>query len=199
MISPQLTELIRHLSSHPEVPIPLSIIRAWLLEKRHQDEIHILKAPFPPDDVRGAIRQYKTIGDGREQKRITRIYVSDSLDSHWTRFVICKEMMHILDTEERRTFTSKQAVHVVENLNDFGFDLESIATRPKHEIADKFASISALLALAAHQEVRLELKAKFQKGEISLAETVEFLGIPPFWAQFVMASHFDEAEESILK
>lgn len=199
MISEDLTSLVRELHNSTTIPIKKSVVRSRIIEAGLIDEIILVEAPFPPEEVRGAIRQFDSVkGPNGQSRRIARILISEELDPIWRHFVACKEMMHILDTEKYRTFREDQVTHIIDNLNNFGYDLEEMYQRPVDEVADRFAIISALLALTP-LNLKAKLEYKIGRDKITITEAIDILRIPRSFRGLVLTSHFDEMAESVLK
>lgn len=199
MFSEDLTKLVLGLRETKKLPIKKSIVRFRIIEAGLIDEITIVEAPLPPAEVRGAIRQLEAVtGPGGKTRRSARIQISEELDPIWRHFVACKEMMHILDTEEFRTFKADQVTHVIDNLNNFGFDVEKMYERPVDEVADRFAILSALLVLAPLNDLMTELRYKITGGKLAIYEAIDILRIPRNFSGLVLTSHFDELAEVIL-
>ena len=199
IISQELKDLIFHLRESKTIPVRKSAICSWIKEKGLQDNVEIFEAPLPPGLVRGAILQFETKQAGADIYRVARILVSDALDYIWMEFVICKEMMHIFDRENERTFENDQVIHVIENLNKFGFDLNSIEKRSTDEIHDKFAVFLACLCLVPINGLRTELQNKIHSNNLTIGQAASILRIPLRHAELCLTSHFDEAAEVVLK
>jgi hypothetical protein len=82
-------------------------IDAEILRLTPQDEILYTPVDFDPAILLGQLKRYRLpIGVySADSKWVSEIRYAQSLNLCWQRFVCCKELMHIFDSDEEQTNT----------------------------------------------------------------------------------------------
>lgn len=119
-----------------------------------------------PGQIRGRLLRYKDIA---------YIEYNSELNTCWTRFVVCKELCHlILDSEEDYT---KSPPSFVEEL------IGQITGEPRKDLAsERMAEIAALELLFPH-DLRRSFMKDFETGKYSLLDIATILRIPQQYAE----------------
>jgi len=119
-----------------------------------------------PGQIRGRLLRYRD-----------RAYIeySSELNTCWTRFVVCKELCHlILDSAEEYT---KSPPSFVEQL------LGQITGEPREDlVSERTAEIAALELLFPH-DLRRSFMELFKNGRLSLLKIATILRIPQKYAE----------------
>lgn len=128
-----------------------------------------------PGQIRGRLLRYKDIA---------YIEYNSELNTCWTRFVVCKELCHlILDSEEEYT---KSLPSLVEQL------IGQSTGEPKEDLAsERMAEIAALELLFPH-DFRRSFIEHFENGRLSLLKIATILRIPQKYAEVCLHRRYVE-------
>jgi hypothetical protein len=86
-----------HRSFHPlEIPVSVYRIKGYIEDVLKIEFEAFDKAAWPSKFIYGRVHRYE-----QEGRKWAKIFVSESLNACWTRFVACKELAHLLiDTKD---------------------------------------------------------------------------------------------------
>lgn len=182
------SDLVNNFSAHIRYPIKIEDISLWLIDRGYQDEIQFFPTKMNEDILRGQLIQFvirpELYGNPR---RLTYIQYSDSLNVCWKRFVIAKELTHIIDPQLASTNNFQQLVRLAEELAD-NIPVEEGSVTPGYKYEK--LSIYRALALLVPEDAVNKLRAKYIAGELSSLEIAKRFKIPEKYVATVMSERY---------
>jgi hypothetical protein len=129
-----------------------------------------------------------------EEFKVVDIKYSNGLDFCWSRMVCCKELMHAFDTASEKTSSRERFIQLMEQLEsppmaeDFS----------KMLIAEFRAEWMALIVLCP-KEMRDQLKARIDAGEIDDAQAADLAKLPAIMMRAIKSEYYDAAIEDLIR
>ncbi len=184
-------ELVNFFSAHTKFPIVIDHIRAWIVEREFQHEIQFHEVDMDPDISKGQCFQFVE----NSGKKVAFISVSNKLTYCWKRFVLTKEMTHLVD--DPKTYTS--SIVEIENLTrELSAQAPLSAKMSDAYYAERVAEYKAL-ALLAPEDAVSKIRPKFRRGQLSEIEVATFFRIPSLWVPVLMSDSYAKIYEAVLK
>ena len=103
-----ISKLVLHFSGEVVVPIEPNDVKKFILSNGLDLVIRFIGVDLEADVLRGHLAQYqKKASMYGEDTNIADVYYDSGQGSDWIRLVCIKEMTHILDPEEFRTYSGE--------------------------------------------------------------------------------------------
>lgn len=101
-----------------QLPIRVSDVVPVVKELMSQDEVYFTAVELDPTISLGHIKQYResTGVYSADPLWITDIRYEKALNICWKRFVCCKELMHVFDTQEERSNSAERFARLLKEL-----------------------------------------------------------------------------------
>ncbi len=128
------------------------------------------------------------------------IYYSDQLTEDEKRLVICKELLHILDSETLQVSSREDVAHQISHivLNP-KFQTHEEVMRAGVKVGwdriNGYCAAAMLFPFAA----RSVLLPRYKDGSLRLEEIVKLIRIPAMYAQFVMSDFWPSVYNAIIE
>ena len=162
-----------------KLPIQIDVVMEQALEYGVADEIQLLEVKIDSNYLLGMHRLFK---DEKTGKTIAQVfYSSDIEDEALRRLVCCKEILHVLDSDDS-TAKSKGAVSGL---------IDQIVVRPSSGLtnstrSDNGGMLWALMVLLPRDALS-ELRPHYENGDLSIEEIARSADIPESYARFAMS------------
>jgi hypothetical protein len=181
-----LQKLIKHTNDSGLTPVDVEAVKLWFINNGFQDEINFIPSPFDPRKLRGMIRRTSVVtGVYTEKKWVSDILYAEGLNTCWTNFVCCKEMVHIFDKKQSCAQTAEAIEELTANLTD-----PMLRINPSLQAtADISAQVKALAVLAPATEIE-NLRPSYDEGRRSERDIAEIFKIPQYYIKMAMSSEF---------
>jgi hypothetical protein len=161
--------LVRDLQTrHPgalQTPVPIRAVREYITEST-RTRFEILRNPAIGQQMTGTIQRYNQGND-----RHARIFVAQSLNRCYSRFVRCKEMSHVLIDKDGTSMSTDVRGHlaqmIVTNFSpDEDIRSEILAWFAAIEILIPWAHKKKILDMAGNGKVNIEIAQKYMVPKI---------------------------------
>ena len=184
-----LQKLISHFQQTLEFPIKIEDIRKWILDNNYQEEINFYAVEVDEEVLRGVFKQYvRRNGMYGDTVLVTDIGYAASLNLCWQRLVCCKEMVHIFDRIDSKTYTAEQIDKLTFNLTS---PSSQLSPYPKDLQSETLALLKALQILAPLPVIE-NLKDSYNDNTKSEYDIAYFLRIPECYINFLFSPHYSE-------
>ncbi len=190
----KFSDLVNHTSTFTKFPVPVEDVRLWFIEHGYQSEIKFFPVEIDPNITLGQMAQF-TCREGAysDPKFVTYITYSESLNLCWQRFVLTKEMTHIIDPASVRTKTTKGIKELTEELA-YKVPVKDGSDANHYE---KLAIYRALAILAPKEAVD-QIKPRLQSGELTSYDVALFFRIPEHFIPALMSKRYEEKYDELL-
>lgn len=190
------SDLVNHFSAHTKYPIKIEDIALWLIDRAYQDEIHFFPVNMNEDVLRGQLIQFtvRPVAYG-DTKRISYVQYSNRLNVCWKRFVVAKELTHIIDPQLASTNNFPQLVRLAEELAD-NIPVDDVSVTPGYKYEK--LSIYRALALLVPEDAVNRLRGKYASGEITSRVIADKFRIPEKYVVTVMNNRYAELYNQLL-
>jgi hypothetical protein len=176
-------------------PVKLEgVLDAKVIELTAQDDIYYVGMDLDPAISLGHIKQYRALsGVYAEARWVTEIRYSKELNPCWYRYVCCKELMHVFDTDDELTPSW-------EKLDQLLGEIESPLPSDKQSAMFKSETRTMWMALAVLCPLPLRdyYQPMWTDGSMSDYEIALELRIPETLIQTIMADSYPTVIESLL-
>jgi hypothetical protein len=189
-MSPQ--NLVTIFSSHTKLPVQIQDVVDQIVEMGVQDRITYVGVELDLGVLRGQFIRLQTERPGVYADPIcsAEIYYATNQDMEWQRIVVCKELIHLFDTNEAATKTQEDLDHLMDRMaispelqfqkND-GFKVE----------ADKIATLYAI-AILFPKDARDALIEPYKQGLITAGDISRTAEIPEKYIRLAMLDGWDD-------
>lgn len=187
--------LVKYLSSLEKPPVYLNQIRDWIIEKGFVNDIQ-----FRPS------KKFHKLGGGiiesvwvpnpvpyAEPNLVSNIYFNDNLPSPMIKFVCCKEMLHLFDSDIDRTATREEVDSLVADLTSKATFRELLA-KVGTELVNEYLALVVLVPL----HLFAPLEEEFRNGKIDEAKIASEFEIPESAVRDLFDEKFRLIAERIL-
>ena len=174
------------------LPIKVTDVKAWIIEEKLQEQIYFIKADTNPLVLKGFVRQYHAphaVYD-HSPDRCANIYYSSNLNVCWKRFVCCKEMMHIFDSQKARASTKDEVRKLLEDMTS-PIDISKLSEQQSSEFVCEFYALHVLFP----QSIRDQLKAQYDAGNMSSYDVALLARIPEYYIPFAMGDKYQNIKQ----
>ena len=148
-----LRNLVQRFAGQASPPIILEDIREWLINTGFSDHIWFVAEPEFDGLIGQFIQQRMQPAVYASEETLVDVFYAENLDDKGRRIVCCKELLHIFDSEEQKTFLPEHVERLTAALVTHGTSDELI-----HQISSEYAAFFNALAVL----VPLALFEKFQ-------------------------------------
>lgn len=110
----KLRELITFaddLAQDPTKGVPINVldIRQWFIDQYLTEEIAVWQVDMDPTICRGFTEMYyRPTVPYKDSDRVTSIMISHRMNKCWSRLIVVKELIHLLDEPDARATTASQ-------------------------------------------------------------------------------------------
>lgn len=185
-------KLIANFQGRTEFPILVDEVTAWLLANGYKDEIKFYPVEMNEDILKGIICQYvisNPTGVYTDPKHVAEITYCKTLNPCWTRFVCCKELMHLMDDQTARTYTADQIGKLTLNLTSpAGMGGTAL---PADLLAEQNAIIKALSVLVPLGIIP-KLHEQYKAGLKNAYDIALMLRIPEYYVKLLFSTEYQE-------
>ena len=163
-----------------------------------KDEIYIFPDPkLNPGILRGEIKHWKfTHPDHSEDRRVADITYSEAQDHEWQRLVCCKELLHMLDPEDKRVANPDDIHRLVERII-LPPDMQDPFVDGPKVVADRVAVIYAVAVLFP-LACRTALLPDFTAGKRTLRQIADDTELPIRYVATVMSEIWPEIHQLLI-
>lgn len=181
-------DIYSHFSCYTELPILIDDILDQAKECGGADEYTLHPLSMDPDILQGMAWKYAE--DGVTKAQI--IYCNDIDDWNWLRLVICKEVLHTLESEAV-TATSESAVtHLIDNI----VVPPQLQTMLRSTLEDHVGLLRALTILIPRDALPRLRKMHFEENH-SIDEIAQFVEVPPAYVSLALSDEWGDMVEQI--
>ena len=189
-----LRKLVRHFAGQASPPILLDDIRDWFINNGHVDHLWFIESP----NFSGLVGQYTLQSlqpaPYASQETLADVYYATHLDLKWRRVVCCKELLHIFDGEEQRTFLPEHVEGLTAALVSHGTPEDLI-----HQIAVEYANFFNALAVLVPLHLLEAFEAKHSSSAAAIQAMSDEFQIPVELVPLVLVPQNKVFARSILK
>lgn len=166
-------DIFNHFACYTNLPVSLNDVQAHIAGTRTADRVHIYEVDFDPRYLRGMCwltdeRAHNAIN----HQKVARIFVSKHLTPEWRRLVICKELLHLLDSHRETAQTRSQVDDLIEKIVLPADILDGLAT-----LNDRMGLLHAMMVLFPRDAISL-FQERLEKPEASV-ETIAKMAMLP--------------------
>lgn len=186
-----LKKLLTAFEVYENMPISVNDVRDWIIEHSSQDEINIYLTDTDPKILNGAIAKYtRSSAVYGEPVCGSIIEISKYHNQCYRRFVVCKELIHIMDHEKAATKTDAEIEQLISQLA-FADTSNQKEQLKKDYLADKSAEFKALAVLAPEQIIN-DLRVPYENGIKTDRDIAVFLQIPEVYISLLFSTNFEK-------
>ena len=165
------------------------VVDAEIIRLTAQDRILYTPVELDREVCYGLVKQYRLSNGVYDQdpEWITEVRYDRTLNMCWRRFVCCKELMHVFDSESERTDSSEK----------FSVLLDQLETEPLDDdktpmyISENRTKWMAL-AILCPIPFRDYFRPRWESGEMSDYDVALELRIPEGYVQTIMKDYFPD-------
>jgi len=193
-----LRKLIEIFSCHTNLPIKIKDVVAQIVEMGIQDNITYVGVELDVGVIRG---QFVRVSTERhavygEPVYSAEIYYASNQEIEWQRLVVCKELIHLFDTEAASTKTQEELEHLMEMIalspelqfqKDDGFKV----------ITDKIATLYAICILFP-KEARDALIDPYEQGLIKANDIARIAELPEKYIRLAMTEAWNKIYDTLM-
>ena len=176
--------LLAEFSVRPD-RVRVSEVQSFLVRIGFQDEITFIGVDGDTGILRGSLVRYrKRNGVYAEPVNCADIYYERNQGEAWIRLVTCKELIHIMDPQEKATSTDAEVESLIERLS-LPPELASLPGSKIDDLHDRmteFFALAILFPIAA----RDRLRPQYESNVISVSDISRLMRIPQRYVSFVM-------------
>ncbi len=185
------------------VPVKIEEVILKIQEFVPDDKIIVNGIDAPPKGTLGLNYANRFIGieeltPGSAIMPIThhRIVYSTRMDGRLQRLVVCKELLHILDSNPARTTNKEKVLQLAEGLLA-SHNGNNQAENPLEHFADKIAIWLSLIVLFPYGFWEV-CRRDYRAGKITLDQIADVLEIPSSYIAVTMDDKWDQMREGFL-
>lgn len=185
------------------VPVKIEEVILKVQEFVPDDKIFINGIDVPPKGTLGlnfAVRfietEELTLGSAIMPITHHRIVYSTQIESRLQRLVVCKELLHILDSSPARTTNKEKVLILAEGLLA-SHDENNQAGNPLEYFADKIAIWLSLIVLFPYGYWEV-CRRDYKAGKLTLDQIADVLEIPSSYIAVTMDDKWDQMREGFL-
>lgn len=170
----------------------------YVVSDMYDIEINIELVDFNSTHLRGMVEFFN--GD----KKIANVYVKKSQDPEWRRFIAAKELSQLINDEEEDW--NPAGVDTIDGLieaEQFGQasstseeEKEEDCAAPSHLQSELLAQAIALEILFPF-EIRVDRKAAYDKGDLTLDDLSQQFGIPEYAINWLFSDQYHVAASEV--
>lgn len=182
----RLYRFANNLRNHPI--ILEGVVDAKAMELTAQDELYYVPVDLDPHISLGHIKQYRIqtgIYNG-DPTWVTEIRYFQGLNTCWKRYVCCKELMHVFDSQAERTDTAEKFQQLV---NEIETPLPRDEASPMYDTESR--TLWMAIAVLCPSDLREQFKPKWDGKQLSDYEVALELRIPEVLIKTIMGSQYD--------
>ena len=189
--------IIEDFAQNTIVPIEINSIVDYLLKKGFVGRITLHKEDVDPSDLAGFLL-FREVKVPYGTLDVADITYSSRLPDDWTRLVLAKELVHIVDTAACKVSTKDAVSKLIDTMIlPHAASLELAKVDNKY-MSDKTGILTGLTLLAP-MSARNKLKQLYDDGTLSISDISELLKVPRGYAHLVMLDYWPETVETIKK
>lgn len=194
----KISDLIRHFMAVESVPLDIEDdIVPVLRDNGVKDDFFVFEVEMDDASLRGKLVHWEPweypTGPGRDDTVVcvADIYIAKSLPPEWKRLVACKELLHVLDSEECRVYKPDDIDNLIRRI---GLPIEAqdpIADGTQVQ-SDRMAIYEAVAVLFP-MAVRNLLMPAYKADKLTIDDIASLIDIPPRYVWVVMHEVWDRA------
>jgi len=177
-----------HFSAYTKLPVALEDVAAFVVERTHFVEVEAYPRPFDPTILQGLCWQFldKPHNSANHHRRAWVLY-SDKLEPDMARMVICKELLHLLDTALEQARDRDQVGQLLDEIVQ-PFELKSAVQTQ----SDQMGMLLALAVLMPSGAID-ELRPLIERDAIGHDTLSKLAGVPEHYIRFAFSPLWQEA------
>ncbi|WP_446325628.1 hypothetical protein [Blastomonas sp. CACIA14H2] len=187
-------DLILLFSKVETLPVDVNDVLKCLRDNGHDDDIEFIGVDLDPEILQGQIKIFWSHnGVYGEPTRCANIYYHRGHESDWQRFIACKELLHLLDSELAHT-KSQQDIDLLAEKIGLPPEMQDPTSDGFQANVDRVAEWRAaaiLLPLAS----RNLLHAAYKNGSINASDIARLADIPRRYVGLVMSDAWPGVHE----
>ena len=184
-----MNELIATFSNFTQVPISIDDVHGFIMDRGYADNIYYCEVDINPEILRAQHKAHKVKHIYGEEKIEYEIQYSKHLNEYETRVAVCKELLHVMDTEIIRATTREQVSTQIDEVVISG-EIEGLSSEAQ---GDKFGIIYALMVLIPTNVID-EVMAEFPGDLVGATNKLsELTQVPQIYARFALTDEFKSA------
>lgn len=165
------------------LPVPIDAVAEELLESGCCASITYFEVDTDPRELAGICRVHRERPPyALDDNLHLHVIYSSKMDLQWRRMVVCKELLHAVDSEEERAATREQVERLIDEII-----LPSELVGGIQSMSDRFGLLNALRVLLPRDALS-ELKELRENGSISEDDVSSLAQIPEPLAKFAILS-----------
>jgi hypothetical protein len=189
--------LYEYVSQRRKYPVSVErVLVPKILEVTPQDEVYFTSVELDTEISLGHIKQYRVSGGLYDvnPKWVTDIRYANTLNLCWKRFVCCKELMHVFDSEDEKSSNAERFQTLLNELE---------ATPLREEASEMFYSENRTkwkaLAVLCPMSVRDHILARRLAGDLPDTYDVALeLRLPEDFVPTILSDKFPQVVDILL-
>lgn len=166
-------DIFNHFACYTTLPVLLDDVAAHIKETRAADRVLIYEVDFDPKFLRGICWLTDERGhNGINHHRVARILVSKHLTPAWRRLVICKELLHLLDSHLETAQTRSQVSNLIEHIVLPADILDGLPT-----MNDRMGLLHAMMVMFPRDAIEA-FREKLERPEASVETIAKMVALP---------------------
>lgn len=182
-------KLIQFFSMFTKLPVYVEDVRDQIIEMGIQDEIVFVPMHVSPRHLMGMTVRYACRPLYGERKNCTIIFYNVNVERSWQRLIICKELMHLFDSESVSTKSRSDFYALVEALFDPELPTDQLQINIQ-SFTDEVALLMALAVLFPH-ESREEIIRAHDSGRMTVGDIADEFDIPAVHVPMLLSKSWD--------
>jgi len=186
--------LVESFSSQEDMPVLIDSVIEWIRANTDHKIIELHPVKRDKKAFRGACRRKSIPAAGAPMysadfEIITQILYGEDLPEEWKRLVICKELLHVFDSQGERVSTPDAVKKLITSV--VAPDLKGVPFIPA--INDQLGAFKAMAVLMP-RAARVKLTSAVQRDARTIKEISSFVNLPEHYVD-IWIRHGDEIEE----
>ncbi len=174
-------------SAYTKLPVALEDVAAFVLERSQFKSVLNYPAEFDEGALRGFCWQFlDKPPNSINHHRHAWVFYSDTLSPEMTRLVVCKEMLHLLDTPHERAGDRQQVDRLIEEIVQ-PFEIKA-ATQTHSDNGGMVMAVAVLMPAGAIEELRPSV----EDGSLGFDTLSKLAGVPEMWVRAAFSPQWQE-------
>ncbi|WP_294192698.1 hypothetical protein [uncultured Sphingomonas sp.] len=180
--------VFEHFSAYSQLPVSLEDVAAFVIGRTHFVDVIPYPVPFPPEILQGLCWQHidKPHNSINHHRRAWVLF-SDKLTPDMTRMVVCKEILHLLDTVREQAGDRAEVAQLIDEIVQPVELKAAIQTE-----SDNLGMVLALAVLMPASAID-ELRPLVEQDTISFDTLSKLAGVPEHYVRHAFKPQWQDA------
>jgi hypothetical protein len=175
-------------SAYTKLPVNLDDVAAFVIERTHFVDVEAYPCPFTTEKLLGLCWQFvdKPHNSINHHRRAWVLY-SDKLAPDMTRMVVCKEILHLLDSKHEQAAAPEQVSRLIEEIVQ-PFEIKA-ALQTRSDQLGMLLALAVLMPAGAIDEFRPHI----ENGSLSYDTLSKLAGVPEHFVRSAFSPQWQDA------